>query len=339
MKKTLRWLLWLLILGLSAVAVAIAAAAWWGWKRPLPMKTPVVDYLIDAGSTPRQIVQTMNEAGIRVSPRAFIWLARFSGRDKLLKAGAYEARTGDTPWTLLERMANGDVTQTRLTFPEGWTVAQMRAALNADPKVRHDTLDMTDAQIAQRLGLETTHLEGMLYPDTYVFGPGTSDLDILRRAALAAHQTLEKAWAQRAPDLPFSDPYQALILASIIEKETGSSADRAKIAGVFMNRLRKGMPLQTDPTVIYGLGSDYQGRLHKKDLERDTPWNTYTRAGLPPTPIANPGKAALYAALHPERNPYLYFVSRGDGTSEFSTTLSDHNKAVGKYILNRSPNP
>jgi UPF0755 protein len=300
------------------------------------MQAPVVDYTIDVGSSPRQIALAMQSAGIDLSPRGFVWLARLSGRDKLLKAGAYEARTGDTPWLLLERMANGDMTQTRLTFPEGWTVAQMRAALDADPQLRHDTLGMSDAAIALRLGLDTSHLEGLFYPDTYVFAPGSSDLEILRRAALSAHQILEKAWAQRSPDLPFTDPYQALILASIIEKETGHGADRAKVAGVFINRLRQNMPLQTDPTVIYGLGTDYQGRLRKKDLERDTPWNSYTRPGLPPTPIANPGKAALLAALHPDHHPYLYFVSRGDGTSEFSTTLSDHNRAVGKYILNRN---
>lgn len=336
MKKSLRWLLWLLILGLTAVAIAIATAAWWGWKRPLPMRTPVVDYTIDTGSSPRQMALTMQSAGIDVSPHAFVWLARLSGRDKLLKAGAYEARAGDTLWQLVERMANGDMTQTRLTFPEGWTVAQMRAALDADPQLRHDTTGMSDAAIALRLGLGKPDPEGLFYPDTYVFAPGSSDLDILRRAALAARQVLEKAWAERAADLPFTDPYQALILASIIEKETGHGADRAKIAGVFINRLRQNMPLQTDPTVIYGLGADYQGRLRKKDLERDTPWNTYTRAGLPPTPIANPGKAALQAALHPDHHPYLYFVSRGDGTSEFSTTLTDHNRAVGKYILNRN---
>lgn len=336
MKKSLRWLLWLLILSLTAVAIAIAATAWWGWQRPVPMRAQVVDYTIDTGSSPRQIALTMRSAGIDVSPLAFVWLTRLSGRDKLLKAGAYEARAGDTLWKLLERMANGDMTQTRLTFPEGWTVAQMRAALDADPHLRHDTKGMSNAAIALRLGLDNPDLEGLFYPDTYVFAPGSSDLDILRRAALAARQVLAKAWAERAPDLPFTDPYQALILASIIEKETGHGTDRTKIAGVFINRLRQNMPLQTDPTVIYGLGADYQGRLRKKDLERDTPWNTYTRAGLPPTPIANPGKAALWAALHPDHNPYLYFVSRGDGTSEFSTTLTDHNRAVGKYILNRN---
>jgi len=335
MKKALRGFLWLLILGLAAAAVAIAAAAWWGWKRPVPMQTPVVDYLIDAGSTPHQIAQVMRDAGIGIQPEAFVWLARLSGRDKWLKAGAYEARQGDTPWQLLERMANGDMTQTRLTFPEGWTFAQIRAALDASPQVRHDTLGMDDRTLLQRLGLEADAPEGLFYPDTYVFAPGSSDLDILRRAAQAGRQALERAWAGRDRDLPLETPYQALILASIIEKETGHGADRARIAGVFINRLRTGMPLQTDPTVIYGLGADYRGRLRKKNLERDTPWNTYTRAGLPPTPIASPGKAALEAAVHPEKHAYLYFVSRGDGTSEFSTNLAAHNRAVGKYILKR----
>ncbi|MGB3277002.1 MAG: endolytic transglycosylase MltG [Castellaniella sp.] len=335
MKTILRGFLWLLIFGLLAVAIVIASAAWWGWKRPVPMKTPVVDYLIDAGSTPRQIVGAMRDAGIEIQPDAFVWLARLSGRDKLLKAGAYEAREGDTPWLLLERMANGDMTQTRLTFPEGWTFAQIRAALDADPQVRHDTRGIDDQALIQRLGLEAKAPEGLFHPDTYVFAPGSSDLDILRRAAQAGRQTLERAWAERDRDLPLETPYQALILASIVEKETGHGADRARVAGVFINRLKIGMPLQTDPTVIYGLGADYQGRLRRKDLERDTPWNTYTRAGLPPTPIASPGKAALEATLHPERHKYLYFVSRGDGTSEFSTDLPAHNRAVSKYILKR----
>lgn len=332
----MRSLIWLLIVCLALLGAGIGGAAWWGWKRPVTLETPVVDYMIESGSTPRQIALAMQAAGIAVDPLAFAWLARLSGRDKLLKAGAYEARAGDTPWMLLERMANGDMTQVRLTFPEGWTFAQMRAALDADPKVRHDTLGLDEAAVAQRLGLDTKSLEGLFYPDTYVFAPGTSDLDILRRAAQAGRQVLDRLWKERDRDLPLADPYQALILASIVEKETGHGSDRARIAGVFVNRLRLGMPLQTDPTVIYGMGDRYQGRLRKKDLEQDTPWNTYTRAGLPPTPIANPGKAALTAALHPEHHDFLYFVSRGDGTSEFSRNLSAHNQAVGRYILKRN---
>lgn len=336
MKKIAHTLLWLLLACLLAAAAVIAGAAWWGWQRPVPMTAPVVDYLIDSGSTPRQIVQIMQEAGIQIEADSFVLMARFSGRDKLLKAGAYEARQGDTLWVLLERMANGDMTQVRLTFPEGWTFAQIRAALDANQQVRHDTLGMSDADILEHLGLEAPSPEGLFYPDTYVFAPGSSDMDILRRAAAASDQVLEQAWSERDRDLGIKTPYQALILASIVEKETGHAADRARIAGVFINRLRIGMPLQTDPTVIYGLGTDYTGRLRKKDLERDTPWNTYTRAGLPPTPIASPGKAALMATLQPEKHDFLYFVSRGDGTSEFSRNLAAHNRAVGKYILKRN---
>ncbi|MGB3835825.1 endolytic transglycosylase MltG [Castellaniella sp.] len=335
MKKTLRFFIWALIICLAIAGAGIGGAAWWGWKRPVPMQTPVIDYVIEPGSTPRQIAKAMQAAGIELNTDAFVLLARLSGRDKLLKAGAYEAQAGDTPWRLLERMANGDMTQVRLTFPEGWTFTQMRAALDTDPEVKHDTRGLDDLAIAQHLQIDRNSLEGLFYPDTYVFTPGTSDLDILRRAAKAEAQLLDRLWAERDHGLPLENPYQALILASIVEKETGHGADRAKIAGVFINRLRLGMPLQTDPTVIYGMGKDYQGRLRKKDLEQDTPWNTYTRAGLPPTPIANPGKAALLATLHPDRHDYLYFVSRGDGTSEFSKNLSAHNRAVGKYILKR----
>ncbi|MFT0531799.1 endolytic transglycosylase MltG [Castellaniella hirudinis] len=336
MKKILRLFLWLLIVGLALAGTGVGVAAWWGWQRPVPMRADVVDYLIEQGSTPRQIAQTMQTAGIDIDPLAFVWLARLSGRDKLLKAGAYEARASDTPWLLIERMANGDMTQVRLTFPEGWTFAQIRAALDADDQVRHDTRGLADAEILRRLGLDQDYPEGLFYPDTYVFAPGSSDLDILRRAAQAGDQVLQAAWQARDRNLPLDTPYQALILASIVEKETGHSADRARVAGVFINRLRAGMPLQTDPTVIYGMGNQYQGRLRKKDLERDTPWNTYTRPGLPPTPIASPGKAALTATLHPEQHDYLYFVSRGDGTSEFSKNLAAHNRAVGKYILKRN---
>ncbi len=335
MKKILQSALWLIVLAVLLAAIAVAAAAWWGWHRPVPMQAPVVDYLIERGSTPRQIALAMQQAGIDVQADAFVALARFSGQDKNLKAGAYEARHGDTPWQLLQRMVNGDMTLVRLTFPEGWTFAQIRAALDANPQVRHDTQGMDESTLLAELGLDARSAEGLLHPDTYVFVPGSSDLDILRRAARASRQILDQAWAERDPDLPLDDPYQALILASIIEKETGHGADRARVAGVFTNRLRAGMPLQTDPSVIYGLGAGYHGRLRKKDLQRDTPWNTYTRAGLPPTPIANPGKASLEAALHPEKHGYYYFVSRGDGTSEFSASLGAHNRAVNKYILSK----
>lgn len=336
MKIVSRLVSWLLILCFVLAGAGLAGAAWWGWQRSVPMQAAQVDYMVEPGSTPHQIVRAMQDAGIQIYAVPFVWLARLSGRDKLLKAGAYEARRGDTLWHLIERMAAGDMTQARLTFPEGWTFAQMRAALDADAQVRHDTAAMTDAVILQRLALDEPSPEGLFYPDTYVFSPGSSDLDILRRAAQAGHQVLDQLWAQRDPDLPLKNPYQALILASLVEKETGHGEDRARIAGVFINRLKRGMPLQTDPSVIYGMGDKYTGRLRRKDLEADTPWNTYTRAGLPPTPIASPGRAALFAVLHPDRHDYLYFVSRGDGSSQFSTTLTAHNRAVNKYIRQRN---
>ncbi len=299
------------------------------------MNAERVDYLVEPGSSPHSVARAMNEAGIKIDRRAFVALARLTELDRQLKAGAYEARQGDTPWQLLERMAQGDMTLTRLTLVEGWTYRQIRDVLRASPEVKQTLEGVSDHELLQRLGAEQTHPEGLFYPDTYVFTPGTSDYDILRRAHHAQMLQLDKLWAEREPDLPLSDPYEALILASIVEKETGHSADRTRVAGVFINRLRIRMPLQTDPTVIYGMGDAYDGRIRKRDLQADTPWNTYTRGGLPPTPIASSGLASLYAVLHPEKHKYLYFVSRGDGTSEFSETLVAHNRAVAKYILGR----
>jgi len=319
---------------LAVLAVAAAAAAAWHWANaPVEFTASPIDYTVEPGSTPRAIARLMSQQGIRVDEDAFVALARVSGRAKSLKAGAYEAQRGDTPWKLLERMANGDMTQTRLTLVEGWTYQRIRQALRDDPKIKQTLAGVSDKQLLDRLGSHETSPEGLFYPDTYVFTPGTSDFDILRRAYQAQQKLLATAWAGRDPDLPLQTPYQALILASIVEKETGHSADRRLVAGVFVNRLRLGMPLQTDPTVIYGMGDAYHGKLHKKDLETDTPWNTYTRTGLPPTPIACAGRASLLAALHPDGHGYLYFVSRGDGTSEFSRDLKSHNRAVAKYIL------
>ncbi|HLU19762.1 MAG TPA: endolytic transglycosylase MltG [Pusillimonas sp.] len=317
-------------------AVAAGAGAWyWAMQRAVPMNADRVDYLVEPGSSLHSVARAMNEAGIQIDNRAFVALARFSKLDRQIKAGAYEAKKGDTAWQLLERMAQGDMTLTRLTLVEGWTYRQIRDALRADSNVRQTLDGVSDEELLQRLGAEQSHPEGLFYPDTYVFTPGTSDYDILRRAYHAQMQQLEKLWADREADLPLSSPYEALILASIVEKETGHSADRARVAGVFINRLRIRMPLQTDPTVIYGMGDAYTGRIRKRDLQTDTPWNTYTRGGLPPTPIASSGLASLHAVLHPEKHKYLYFVSRGDGTSEFSETLVAHNRAVAKYILGR----
>jgi len=316
-----------------ALTLAIVAAAYvWAMQRPVALRAPRVDVMVEPGGV-RDIVRQMHQAGVALHEEAFVWMARLSGYDTQLKAGAYEFVAGDTPWTILERMASGDMRQTRITLLEGWTYQRIRQALRDDANVRQTLAAVSDAQLLARLGSEHRQPEGLFHPDTYVFVPGDTDFDILRRAYQTQQQLLQTMWDARADDSPLQTPYAALILASIIEKETGHDADRARVAGVFVNRLRLGMPLQTDPTVIYGMGDAYQGRIRRRDLTTDTPWNTYTRAGLPPTPIASPGKAALLAALHPEAHDFLYFVARGDGTSEFSKTLAEHNRAVRRFVL------
>lgn len=333
--STYRKVLLYLALALVLIMGAAAGAAWYWTENPVAMTHERTDYIIETGSTPRSVARVLNKAGVHVHEDAFVLLARLTGQDVQIKAGAYEAVRGDTPRALLERMASGDMLQTRITLIEGWTYQRIREALRNDPDIRQTLDDTDDAQLLERLGATYPAAEGLFYPDTYVFVPGTTDFDILRRAYNAQMQLLEHAWAERDPDLPLKSPYEALILASIVEKETGLSKDRSRVAGVFINRLRLKMPLQTDPTVIYGMGDTYQGRIRKVDLQTDTPWNTYTRGGLPPTPIASVGQASLKAALHPEEHKYLYFVARGDGSSEFSRNLAAHNRAVSKYILGR----
>jgi UPF0755 protein len=328
-------LLLVLVLGVAAAC----AGAWLWMNHALALPTERVDFVVDPGSSPRLVARTLNTAGVPMWEDGFVWMARFSGRDKLIKAGGYQAIQGDSPWRLLERLARGDMTQRQITFVEGWTFRQIRQALRENPDIKQTLGDVDDAELLRRLGSAAPSLEGLIFPDTYVFSPGSTDFDLLRRAYQEGQRILARTWAERDPDLPVATPYDALILASIIEKETGDSADRTRVAGVFANRLREGMPLQTDPTVIYGMGETYQGRIRRRDLQADTPWNTYTRAGLPPTPIASPGRAALLAAVRPAHHNYLYFVSRGNGTSEFSATLSDHNRNVSRYILGRERAP
>lgn len=333
--KKLKSLIILLFLLAAVAALALSAGAWYWAQNPVQLEGDRIDYLVESGERPRTIARLMNKAGIHINEDAFVALARITGRDKLLKAGAYEAVRGDSPSDLLERMASGDMTQTRLALIEGWSYQRIRQALRDDAKLKQTLDGVSDADILTKLGASATLPEGLFHPDTYVFVPGSTDFDILRRAYKAQQTLLDVAWAERDPELPLKTPYEALILASIVEKETGHSADRRRVAGVFINRLRLNMPLQTDPTVIYGMGQAYEGKIRRKDLQTDTPWNTYTRGGLPPTPIASPGKASLLAALHPEAHKFLYFVSRGDGTSEFSPSLADHNRAVAKFIHGR----
>lgn len=328
-----------LVIGVVLLVVsgagALVGGGWYWANAPVQIQGETARFPVESGTGLRAIARSMNTNGVTIQEDLFVTLARLLEFDTRIKAGTYEVKAGDSPLVLLERMANGDMLLTRMTLPEGWTYEQIRQALRTNPDVRQTLDGVTDQELMARLGIDSISPEGWFYPDTYVFAPGTPDIDILRQAYASQHTMLEALWAKRTPELPLKSPYEALILASIIEKETGHSKDRSRVSGVFINRLRIGMPLQTDPTVIYGMGDKYTGRIRKADLQTDTPWNTYTRGGLPPTPIASSGRAALEAALSPEQHKYLYFVARGDGTSEFSENLRQHNRAVAKYILGR----
>jgi UPF0755 protein len=314
--------------------LAALGGAWWLWRfahEPLRLGAPSVEFAIAPGSSLRTASRAMARAGIDMHPLAFEAVARVAGNPADIKAGSYEVAAGATPLDLLAKLTRGEFALVEIKFIEGWTFRQLREALDAHPHVRHDTAGLADAAVLQRLGASQSHPEGLFFPDTYRFAKGTSDLDLLRAAHRAMAKRLDSAWAERRADLPLASPYEALILASIVEKETGRGDDRAMIAAVFVNRLRAGMRLQADPTVIYGLGEKFDGNLRKRDLVADTPYNTYTRDGLPPTPIALPGLAAIAAATQPAPADALYFVARGDGTSAFSRTLEEHNRAVNKY--------
>jgi UPF0755 protein len=299
---------------------------------PLSLSSPApLEFTLKSGSSLKGAVHQMGEAGVLQQEWPFLLLVRGLGKSGQIKAGSYELKQAVTPLRLLEMITRGEVNQTRLSLIEGWSFAQLRAMLNASPDVRHDTLGLRDTEIMQSIGAIETYPEGLFFPETYNFSKGDSDLAVLRRAYQTMQRILNEEWAARAEGLPLNTPYQALILASIVEKETGAEADRGMIAAVFENRLRRGMRLQTDPTVIYGLGAAFDGNLRKRDLLADTPYNTYTRSGLTPTPISLPGRAALHAVLQPPKTTALYFVARGDGTSVFSSTLEEHNRAVNRY--------
>jgi len=318
---------------LLLAALGAAAGLWHLYQKPLALRDERVEIVVAAGSSARAIAQAMREAGVEVNVDLFVAAARWSEATKRLRAGRYEITRGMRIADVIDRLIRGDTLKERLTIVEGWTFREMRGALAAHPLLKRDSEKLTDVQLLAAVGAGEAHPEGLFAPDTYVFDAGSSDLDILRQAYRAQQARLARAWESRAADLPLKSPYEALILASIVEKETGQSAERGRIAGVFINRLRTGMLLQTDPTVIYGLGEKFDGNLRKADLAADSPYNTYTRAGLPPTPIALPGQASIEAALKPEPTKALYFVARGDGTSHFSESLGEHNRAVSKYQL------
>lgn len=313
------------------LAATAAGGLWWWESQPLNLQQVPLDFRIIAGSSLRSAITQMQEAGVDVQPSLLTALARFKRVDVGIKAGSYSIHQGITALQLLEMLTQGRVTLGQVVLIEGWTFKQWRARLDSHPDLTHETRGMTEAEIIERLGLPVTQLEGWLFSDTYLFDKQSSDLELLARAVRSMQAKLASEWAGRATGLPYKTPHDALVMASIIEKETGREADRTLVAAVFVNRLRQGMLLQTDPSVIYGLGNDFDGNLRKRDLQTDTPYNTYTRSGLPPTPIAMPGLASLRAALHPASSDALYFVARGDGSSEFSRSLDEHNRAVNKY--------
>jgi UPF0755 protein len=319
---------------IAAVLVAglgVAGAGYLWVQSPLALSQPVVDVSIEPGSSAREVASDLVQAGVQAPASWLYWWFRLSGQSRAIKAGSYELTTGTTPVSLLRKLVQGDEALRSVTLLEGWNIRQVREALRKAAFLQPVTQSLDNAALMAQLGRPNVHPEGRFFPDTYTYAKGSTDLALLKRALLAMDQRLNAAWSQRNPQLPLQSADQALVLASIIEKETGRAKEQAQISAVFNNRLSIGMRLQTDPTVIYGLGEAFDGNLRKVDLLADTPYNSYTRTGLPPTPISMPGKSALLAAVQPAASRALYFVARGDGSSHFSDSLDEHNRAVNKY--------
>ncbi len=301
---------------------------------PVTLAPTPYEFTVHPGAGLKTISHQLATDGVFLEGESFWILGRLTGKARTIQAGTYRIEKPLTPLEILDKLARGDVVLYDMLFVEGTTLRQWMAQLASHPRVRHTLAGRSEAEMRTLLGIDHP-LEGWFFPDTYRFAPGASDADILKRAHAAMKKRLADAWAGRSADTPLKNPYEALILASIVEKETGLAAERPQIAAVFTTRLKRAMRLQTDPTVIYGLGERFDGNIHKKDLTADTPWNTYTRDGLPPTPIAMPGAASIRAAVNPAPADYLYFVSRGDGSHEFSRALEEHNRAVAKYQLGK----
>ena len=317
--------LWVLLLLGPAVWLALFAF------RPLDLPAEQVEFAVQPGSSTRAVARQLEAAAILPRQLEFVVLTILLNKTGRIKAGQYSLESPLTPLALLDMLTRGDTVMRKLTVVEGWSFRQMRAEVGKNPDLRHETANMSDTELLAAIGAPERHPEGLFFPDTYYFDIGSSDLVLYRRAYHALREQLSARWAERAEGLPYQSPYEALIMASIVEKETGASEERPRIAAVFINRLKLGMRLQTDPTVIYGLGERFDGNLRKVDLTTDTPYNTYTRAGLPPTPIALPGEAAIRAALNPEPSRALYFVAMGEGRHYFSSGLDEHNRAVNRY--------
>ncbi|EUJ10410.1 hypothetical protein Meth11DRAFT_1229 [Methylophilaceae bacterium 11] len=331
MIKKLRLLLWIAIIG------CVGLAAWMAYyaKTPLNIRPDAQEITIKPNSSLRSIAKQLVAQGVLKTEWPFVLLAKVLKKEPYLQAGDYTLNKNINPYQLLLSLNHGKSTQGSITFIEGKTFKQMRQRLAKNDAIKHTIHGLSDAEVMQVVGRGEHHAEGLFFPDTFYFDRGTLDTVVLKRAYEIMQNRLTKAWATKADGLPYKTSYDALIMASIIEKETGKASEREMIAGVFINRLRIGMRLQTDPTIIYGMGDDYQGNIRRKDLVKDTPYNTYTRSGLPPTPIAMPGLASIEAALHPANTKALYFVGKGDGSHAFSNNLADHNRAVVKYQLQK----
>ena len=320
-----------LLLCLTVLALAAAGGAWWWLQQPLQLSAPKVEVAVPNGASLRTAANRAVQSGVKLPPDLLYAYFRLQGREQTIKPGDYEVTRGMTAGDLLDKLIRGDRIVLTVTLVEGWTFRQVRAALARAENLSQDTAEMTGEQIMKALGKPGVAPEGRFFPDTYHYAKNSGDLAVLRQSMQLMDRRLQAAWDARAPNLPLKTADEALVLASIVEKETGQAKDRPEIAGVFINRLRIGMRLQTDPTVIYGLGERFDGDLKRSHLTADTAFNTYTRAGLPPTPIAMPGKASLMAAVQPASTRALYFVARGDGSSHFSRSLDEHNRAVNQF--------
>jgi len=333
-KSTFKKLLQRMCLAALLLVAASIAAGFYFLQKPLSLPAANNIYEVKAGASLGQVSRSLAREGMLDCAPCLLVYARLSNKT-LIKAGEYELTTGLTPLQLLAMLHRGNVIQHQVTLVEGRSFRQGLQALWNEEKLEKKLLNLSDAQIREQLGVSESHLEGLFFPDSYSYTVGISDADILRQAYQRMQEVLREEWELRDASLPYKNPYEALIMASIVEKETGVPEERSAIAGVFVRRLQKGMKLQTDPTVIYGLGDTYRGNITRKHLQQDNPYNTYTRYGLPPTPIALPGREAIHAALHPLTGDDLFFVGKGDGHHYFSATLAEHEKAIRQYQLQR----
>ena len=328
-KKTIILSLFILVISSAWILSSYKNAL----NQTLELQSDNFDYSIKSGSSLSAIIYDLASKKIIKNPRYLLLYARLNRLSNKMKTGDYRLNKNMTTQDFLNNIFSGKVIQYSLTIIEGWSFKQLVEAINAHPHIKHTINNLSYSEIMSKLSLSDMHYEGQFLPDTYHFPKDLTDIEFLKRAHSSLNTVLKEEWDNRAVGLLYKNSYEALIMASIVEKETGQASERKQIAGVFVRRLEKKMRLQTDPTVIYGMGEAYKGNIRKRDLLKDTPYNTYRRSGLPPTPIALPGRDAIHAALHPADGDALYFVSRGDGSHQFSATLQEHNKAVIKYQL------